>query len=290
MPEKEWLAQQFEAHRTHLQRVAFRVLGSQREADDAVQESWLRLNRSNSNDIENLRGWLTTVVARICFDMLRSRKSRREEPLDKVVSEPIKGDHDENDPEREALLAESVGLALLVVLDTLSPDERIAFVLHDMFDLPFVEIAPILGCSLVAARQLASRARRRVRGTTTIPNVRAKRQREVVEAFLAASRAGDFDGLLALLDPDATFRSDQAATTAWATRETHGARAIAEKFKHARGAQLALVNGSIGAVAAPGGQVRGVFRFTISGGKIVEIDMLGDPVTLSKLKIEILED
>lgn len=291
MLENEWLTQQFEAHRTHLQRVAYQMLGSQSEADDAVQESWLRLSRSDTNDIENLRGWLTTVVARICLDMLRSSKSRREEPFDELIPEPIENHHDENDPEREALLADSVGLALLVVLDTLSPNERIAFVLHDLFDVPFVEISPILGCSLTAARQLASRARRRVRGITTIPNAETNRQREIVGAFLAASRAGDFDALLALLDPDATFRADHAVTTAWAPGESHDARVIAEIFKgHARGAQLALVNGSVGAVSAPGGQLRGVFRFTIKGGKIVEIDVLGDPVSLSKLEIAILDD
>ncbi len=274
------------------------MLGSESEADDAVQESWLRLSRSNTSNVENLRGWLTTVVARICLDMLRSRKSHREEPLDVEVSESMQSHQDENDPEHEALLADSLGLALLVVLDTLSPDQRIAFVLHDLFDVPFVEIAPILGCSLAAARQLASRARRRVRGASTVSEAKTFPQREIVEAFLSASRAGDFDALLALLDPDAAMRFGPEIVAAWAaaattgaTGEFHGARAIAEIFKgHARGAQLALVNGVVGAVFAPGGQLRGVFRFTTRGGKIVEIDVLGDPTSLSKLEIAILED
>jgi RNA polymerase sigma factor (sigma-70 family) len=298
MPENEWLVQQFEAHRTHLQRVAYRMLGSQSEADDAVQESWLRLSRSNTSDVENLRGWLTTVVARICLDMLRSRKSHREQPLDAETPEPIQGHQDEYDPEHEALLADSVGLALLVVLDALSPEERIAFVLHDLFDIPFMEIAPIVGRSSTATRQLASRARRRVRKVETVPNAEISRQREIVGAFLAASRAGDFDALLALLDPDATFRAGPAVVAAWsvaatagAAGEFHGAPAIAEIFKgHARGAQLALVNGAVGAVYAPSGQLRGVFSFKIRGMKIVEIDVLGDPVRLSKLEIAILND
>lgn len=292
MPENEWLAQQFETHRTHLQRVAYQILGSQSEADDAVQESWLRLSRSDTDNVENLRGWLTTVVARICLDMLRSSKSRREEPLNEFVSEPIKNHLNGNDPEREALLADSVSLALLVVLDTLSPDECIAFVLHDLFAVPFVEIAPILGCSLTAARQLASRARRRVRGSTAISNAETIRQREIVDAFLAASRAGDFDALLALLDPDVRFQADHTGTAAWAPDESHGARAIAEIFKgHARGVpQLALVNGSVGAIFAPAGQLRGVFRFTIKGGKIIDIAVLGDPISLSKLEIAMLDN
>ncbi len=291
MPENEWIAQQFEAHRTHLQRVAYRMLGSQSEADDAVQESWLRLSRSNTSDVENLRGWLTTVIARICLDVLRSRKSHREQPLDAEAPESIQGHQDEYDPEHEAMLTDSLGLALLVVLDTLSPEERIAFVLHDLFDIPFVEIAPIVGRSPTATRQLASRARRRVRGVATTPDVKTSRQREIVEAFLAASRAGNFEALLALLDPDATFRVDRAAVAAGAPSGADGAQAVAEIFKgHARGAQLALVNGTVGAVWAPGGQLRGVFRFTISGGKIIEIDVLADPLSLRKLEIAIFDD
>jgi RNA polymerase sigma factor (sigma-70 family) len=289
MSENEWLAQQFEAHRTHLQRVAYRMLGSQSEADDAVQESWLRLSRSNASDIENLGGWLTTVVARICLDVLRSRKAYPEQPLDVEAPEPIQDYQDEYDPEHEASLADSVGLALLVVLDTLNPEERIAFVLHDLFDIPFAEIAPIVGRSSTATRQLASRARRRVRGAATTPDARTSRQREIVEAFLAASRAGNFEALLALLDPEATFRVDRAAVAAGAPSGAVGAQAVAEIFKrHARGAQLALVNGTAGAVWAPGGQLRGVFRFTISGEKILEIDVFADPVSLRKLEIAFL--
>ena len=297
MPENEWLAQQFEAHRTYLRRVAYQMLGSQSEADDAVQESWLRLSRSNTSDVENLRGWLRTVVARICLDMLRSRKSHGEQPLDAEASEPIEGHQDEYNPEHEALLADLVGLALLVMLDALSPAERIAFVLHDLFDISFLEIAPIVGRSPTATRQLASRARRRVRKVGTVPDTEISRQREIVGAFLAASRAGDFDALLALLDPDATFRVGpeivaawSAATTAGAAGELHGAPAIAEIFKgHAQGAQLALVNGAVGAVYAPSGQLRGVFSFKIRDRKIVEIDVLGDPVSLRKFEIAILD-
>ncbi len=215
MPENEWLAQQFEAHRAHLQRVAYRMLGSQSEADDAVQESWLRLSRSNTSDVENLRGWLTTVVARICLDVLRSRKSHREQPLDAEAAEPIQNHHDEHDPEHEVLLADSLGIALLMVLNALSPEERIAFVLHDLFDISFAEIAPIVGRSATATRQLASRARRRVRRVGTVPDAEISRQREIVGAFLAASRAGNFAALLALLDPDATFRADPEIVAAW---------------------------------------------------------------------------
>jgi RNA polymerase sigma factor (sigma-70 family) len=298
MPENEWLVQQFEAYRTHLQRVAYRFLGSQSEADDAVQESWLRLNRSNTSDVENLRGWLTTVVARICLDILRSRKSRREESLDAEASELIKSREDEYDPEHEALLTDSVGLALLVVLDSLNPEERIAFVLHDMFDIPFVEIAPIVDRSPTATRQLASRARRRVRRVGTDPDAVISHQREIVGAFLAASRAGNFDALLALLDPDATFRAGPAIVAAWsvaanvgAAGGVHGAQAIAEFFKgNAKGAQLALVNGAVGVIYAPGGKLRGVFSFKIRDSKIVEIDVLGDPVSMGKLEITILDD
>lgn len=267
------------------------MLGSQSEADDAVQESWLRLSHSDTSKVENLRGWLTTVVARICLDMLRSRKSRREEPLDQFVPEPINSHQDGIDPEHEALLADSVGLALLVVLDTMSPDERIAFVLHDLFAVPFVEIAPIVGRSPTAVRQLASRARRRVRGTTTIPNAETTRQREIVDAFLAASRAGDFHALLALLDPDATFRPDRVAAAWGGSSEVRGASVVAEISKgYAQGAQLALVNGGVGAAYAPGGQVRGVFSFKIRDMKIVEINVIADPASLRNLEIAILNN
>ena len=224
MDEHEWLAEQFEANRTHLRAVAYRMLGSLSEADDAVQEAWLRLSRSDTSGVENLGGWLTTVVARVCLDMLRSRKSRREEPLGAHVPDPMVSREDGIDPEHEALLADSVGLALLVVLETLAPAERVAFVLHDMFDLPFDEIAPIVGRSPTAARQLASRARRRVQGAATVPDADLTRQREVVDAFLAASRGGDFDALLALLDPDVVLRADRAPC-----RRAHRARSAARR-------------------------------------------------------------
>ena len=228
MDEHDWLAERFEANRTHLRAVAYRMLGSLSEADDAVQEAWLRLSRSDTSGVENLGGWLTTVVARVCLDMLRSRKSRREEPLGAHVPEPIVSREDGIDPEHEALLADSVGLALLVVLETLAPAERLAFVLHDMFAVPFDEIAPIVGRSPAAARQLASRARRRVQGAATAPDADLTRQREVVDAFLAASRGGDFDALLAVLDPDVVLRADRAAVQAGASREVRGAAAVAE--------------------------------------------------------------
>src|SRR5215468_1749777 len=230
MDEHEWLAEQFEANRSHLQAVAYRMLGSLSEADDAVQESWLRLSRSDTSGVENLGGWLTTVVARICLDMLRSRKSRREEPLEESVPEPITSSESGIDPEQEVLLADSVGLALLVVLDTLNPAERLAFVLHDIFAMPFEEIASIVERSETATRQLASRARRRVRGAGQIQDTDLSYQREVVDAFLAASRAGNFDALLAVLDPDVVFRHDLTAVPAGASREVHGAVAVAKQY------------------------------------------------------------
>src|SRR5712671_6740213 len=230
MDEHEWLAERFEENRTHLRAVAYRMLGSLSEADDAVQESWLHLSRSDTSGVENLGGWLTTVVARVCLDMLRSRNSRREEPLDMHVPEPIVSREDGIDPEHEALLADSVGLALLVVLNTLNPAERLAFVLHDLFAVPFDEIAPIVGRSPTAARQLASRARRRVQGGATVPDVDLTRQRAVVDAFLAASRGGDFDALLALLDPDVVLRADAAAVQMGSAPEVLGAAEVAATF------------------------------------------------------------
>src|SRR6266852_2902561 len=230
MHEHEWLAEEFEANRTRLRAVAYRMLGSLSEADDAVQESWLHLSRSDTSGIENLGGWLTTVVARICLDMLRARNSRREESLEAAVSESIESREEGIDPEQEALLADSVGLALLVVLGTLDPAERLAFVLHDIFAVPFDEIAPIVGRSPTAARQLASRARRRVRGAATVPDAELSRQREVVDAFLAAARGGEFDALLALLDPDVVFRADRAAVAAGSSGEVRGASAVARLF------------------------------------------------------------
>ena len=291
MDEHKWLAEQFEAERPHLRVVAYRMLGSLSEADDAVQESWLHLSRSDMSGVENLGGWLTTVVARVCLDMLRSRNSRREEPLGVHVPEPIVSREDGIDPEHEALLADSIGLALLVVLDTLNPAERLAFVLHDLFAVPFDEIAPIVGRSPTAARQLASRARRRVQGASTVKDVDLTRQREVVDAFLAASRGGDFDALLAVLDPDVVLRSDRAAVHAGASREVRGAPDVAKQFSgRARFAQLALVNGAVGAVWASRGRPRVVFSFTITGGKIVAIDILADPEHLHQLDLAVLGD
>jgi RNA polymerase sigma factor (sigma-70 family) len=291
MDEHDWLAERFEENRTRLRAVAYRMLGSLSEADDAVQEAWLRLSRSETSDVENLSGWLTTVVARVCLDMLRSRGSRREEPLGAHVPEPIVSREDGIDPEHEALLADSVGPALLVVLETLAPPERIAFVLHDMFAVPFDEIAPIVGRSPASARQLASRARRRVRGAGTVPDADLTRQREVVDAFLAASRGGDFDALLAVLDPDVVLRADRAAVQMGASREVRGAAAVADTFSgRARAAQPALVNGAVGLVWATGGRPRIVFGFTITRGKIVEIDLVADPDRLRQLDMAILHD
>lgn len=267
------------------------MLGSLSEADDAVQEAWLRLSHSDTSGVENLGGWLTTIVARVCLDMLRSRKSRREEPLGVHVPEPIVRREDGIDPEHEALLADSVGLALLVVLETLAPAERVAFVLHDMFDVPFDEIAPIVGRSPAAARQLASRARRRVQRAATGPKADLTRQREVVDAFLAASRGGDFDALLAVLDPDVVLRADRAAVQLGSSKEVRGAAAVAKTFSgRARFAQPALVNGAVGLVWAPGGQPRVVFGFTIARGKIVEIDLVADPDRLRQLDLAVLND
>jgi RNA polymerase sigma factor (sigma-70 family) len=293
--EHKWLAQRFEEHRTHLRAVAYRMLGSPSEADDAVQEAWLRLSRSDTIGIENLGGWLTTVVGRVCLDMLRSHSSRREEPLGQPPSahlpEPIMGRADGTDPEREALLADSVGLALLVVLETLTPAERVAFVLHDMFAVPFDEIAPIVGRSPNAAKMLASRARSRVQQAAPSPDADLTRQREVVEAFLAASREGDFEALLAVLDPDVVLRADRAAVQIGASREVRGAPAVADTFSgRARFARPALVNGAVGAVWAPGGRPRVVFGFTITRGKIVEIDILADPERLRWLDLAVLDD
>ncbi len=291
MDEHEWLAERFEANRARLRAVAYRMLGSLTEADDAVQESWLRLSRSEMSGVENLGGWLTTVVARVCLDLLRSRKSRREEPLDTRVSDPIARREEGTDPEHEAVLADSVGLALLVVLQTLAPAERVAFVLHDMFDLPFDEIAPIVGRSPAAARQLASRARRRVQGAATVPDADLTRQREVVDAFLAASRGGKFDALLAVLDPDVVLRADRAAVQAGAAREVRGAGAVASTFAgRARAAQRALVNGAAGLVWAPGGRPRVVFGFTIASGKIIDIELIADPKRLRQLDLAVLND
>jgi RNA polymerase sigma factor (sigma-70 family) len=288
--ERDQLADRFEANRSHLRAVAYRMLGSVSEADDAVQESWLRLSRSKTDELENLRAWLTTVVARVSLDMLRSRKSRREEPLGAHLPEPIVSREDGVDPEHEALLADSVGLALLVVLEALTPAERLAFVLHDMFAVPFDEIAPIVGRSPTAARQLASRARRRVRAAPA-PDVDLARQREVVDAFLAAARDGAFDALVALLDPDVVMRVDRDSG---APREFRGAPSVAEQvLTFARGAQFArpaLVNGAAGFVVAPRGRPVAVAGFTVAGGRIVAMDVLADPARLRELDLTVLDE
>ena len=298
MDEHDWLAQRFEEHRTHLRAVAYRMLGSISEADDAVQEAWLRLSRSETSGIQNLGGWLTTVVGRVCLDMLRSRSSRREEflgePPGACVPDPIISNADDIDPEHEALLADSVGLALLVVLETLTPAERLAFVLHDMFSVPFEEIAPIVGRSPTAARQLASRARRRVQGAATSADAGLVCQREAVDAFLAASREGDFEALLAVLDPDVVLRIDGGAVRAGLSREVRGVRAVAEQTLTFSGlspfVRPALVNGAAGVVVAPRGRPFAVMGFTVKRGKIVEIDVLADPARLRQLDLAVLDD
>jgi RNA polymerase sigma factor (sigma-70 family) len=296
MNEHDFLAEQFEENRTHLRAVAYRMLGSLSEADDAVQEAWLRLSRSDTSGVQNLGGWLTTVVSRVCLDMLRSRRIRREEPLGQPpggrVPDPILSRGDRIDPEHEVLLADSVGPALLVVLETLAPAERLAFVLHDMFAVPFDEIASIVGRSPTAARQLASRARRRVQGASPVSDADLTRQREVVDAFLAAARGGDFDALVAVLDPDVVLRSDRGAVPAGASREVRGAAAVARRAAkgRARAARPALVNGEMGVVVAPRGRLLMVLGFTISDGKIVEIDAIGDPERLRQLDLAVLDD
>jgi len=284
--DNDWLAERFEAQRGHLQAVAYRMLGSLGEADDAVQESWLRLSRSGTSDVQNLGGWMTTIVARVCLDMLRSRKSRREEPLEAPARDSAADRTEGVDPEQEAVMADSVGLALLVVLETLTPAERLAFVLHDLFAVPFDEIAPIVGRSPSAAKMLASRARRRVQQGNELPDVDLARQRTVVDAFLAASRNGDFDALLALLDPDVVLRADRAAVLVGASALVRGAPQVAARFSgRARVARPALVNGAAGAVWAQGGRPRVAFGFTIVGGKIVAIDLLADPERLSQVEL-----
>jgi len=289
MDERDWLAERFEEHRTHLRAVAYRMLGSLSEADDAVQESWIRLSRSGASGVENLGGWLTTAVARVCLDMLRSRRSRREEPVGVDMPEPAADGPDTAGPEQEAVLADSIGLAMLVVLETLAPAERVAFVLHDMFDLPFGQIGPIVGRSPAAARQLASRGRRRVRGADAAPGAGPGRQREVVGAFLAAARGGDLGALVALLDPDVVLRADSAAVRIGATQEVRGAAEVAGTFAgRARVARLALVNGTPGAVWAQHGEPRVVFTFTISRGRIAAIDLLADPGHIRGLDLVIL--
>jgi RNA polymerase sigma factor (sigma-70 family) len=295
MNEQDWLAERFEEHRTHLRAVAYRMLGSVSEADDAVQEAWLRLSRSETDEIENLGGWLTTVVGRVCLNMLRSRRTRAEQPIDEVhVPDPIISRESGLDPEQEALLADSVGLALFVVLESLDPAERLAFVLHDMFAVPFDEIAPMVGRSPAAARQLASRARRRVQREAPEPDADLVAQREVVDAFFAASRDGDFEGLLAVLDPDVVVRADGGAARPSATVVVRGAEAVAARarsYAHlAPYVRPALVNGAAGAVVTPRGRPFSVLAFTIRGGRIVAIDSLADRERLAGLDLTVLDD
>ena len=291
MNERDWLAQRFEEHRTRLRGVAYRMLGSLSEADDAVQEAWLRLSRTDAGEIQNLSAWLTTVVGRVCLDMLRSRRSRGEEPLAGRLPDLLVDRADGIDPEHEALLADSVGLALLVVLETLSPPERLAFVLHDIFAVPFDEIAPIVDRSPEAARQLASRARRRVRAERTVPDADLETQREVIDAFLAAAREGDFDRLVAVLDPDVVLRQDFGPVGG--SREIRGAAAVAgQALGYAQiGLDIrpALINGVAGAVAFRHGQPFSIGAVTVRNGKIVELDFLADPERLRELDLTILD-
>jgi len=286
------LAKLFEANRSHLRAVAYRMLGSASEADDAVQEAWLRLNRTDAEAIRNLEGWLTTVIGRVCLDMLRSRKARGEESLDAEPVEPVRVSDRITDPEEEALLADSVGLALLIVLDTLAPAERVAFVLHDVFDVSFDEIAPIVGRTPAAARQLASRARRRVRGEETVPSSDLKSQRVVVDAFLTALRAGDFEGLLAVLDPDVVVRLGPGAGAPGAPREIRGAenwaRGAVAFSRLARFVQPALINGAVGLVFASGGRMSRALTFTTANGKIVAVEIIADPAQLQQLDVAVL--
>jgi RNA polymerase sigma-70 factor (ECF subfamily) len=300
MAEAAWLTERFERQRSRLRGVAYRMLGSRSEAEDAVQEAWLRLSQSDATAVENLAGWLTTVVARVCLDMLRSRKSRREEPLEPEAAGPATvPDARAVDPEEHAILADSIGVAMLVVLETLTPAERVAFVLHDMFGVPFDEVAATIGRSETAARQLASRARRRVRQGGDVHAADVAREREVVEAFLAASRSGQFEALLALLDPSAVLRADDVAVRAAAGRaaqgalplapEIHGAESVAHTFSgRAAAAQLALIDGAPGAVWAPGGVPRAAIRFTFAGDRIAAIDVLADADGLGRLELIVL--
>jgi RNA polymerase sigma-70 factor (ECF subfamily) len=286
MDERELLARRFEAHRAHLRGVAYRMLGSAEEADDAVQESWLRMSRANADDVDNLGGWMTTIVARICLDRLRARSARPEETLGGHEPEPSERRRHERSPEEDVELADSVGLALLIVLEKLNPAERVAFVLHDMFDLSFDEIAPIVGRTSVATRQLASRARRRVQGAST-SDVDQRRKREVVEAFIAASRAGDFEGLMAVLDPEIVLRSDAEAVRLGGPAEVHGAAAVAELFKgRARAAVPGLIDGEFGILVPIEGRMLFVLELTFEGGRIASIDALADHDMLASLEVE----
>jgi RNA polymerase sigma-70 factor (ECF subfamily) len=294
MDEGAWLTERFEEHRPRLRAVAYRMLGSLSDADDALQEASLRAGRADTSGVHNLAGWLTTVVARVCLNMLRARQSRREEPLDLHMPDPVISRPNGLDPEQEALLADSVGLALLVVLDTLTPAERLAFVLHDMFAVPFEEIAPMLERSPAAARQLASRARRRVQGAAPAPDPDLTRQREVVDAFFAAARDGDLDALVAVLHPDVVLRADGGTARAGRTVVVHGARAVAGQAatggRFAPFVRPALINGAAGVVVVARGRVLSVMAFTVADGKIAAIDVLYDLDRLAGLDVALLED
>ncbi|MFD4229873.1 sigma-70 family RNA polymerase sigma factor [Streptomyces sp. NPDC058545] len=298
MDENEFLAERFEENRTRLKAVAYRMLGSLTEADDAVQEAWIRLSRSDDRRIENLSGWLTTVVGRVCLDMLRSRRSRREEPLETQPAgadapEPVLGPQSGSDPEHQALVADSVGLALLVVLETLDPAERLAFVLHDMFAVPFDEIGRIVDRSPAAARQLASRARRRVQGVDRVPDPDLARKREVVDAFLAAARGGDFEALVAVLDPDVVARSDGGAGVG-APSVVRGATSVARQAimfaPFAQSSRMALVDGAPAVISIRDGQRFSVMRFTIERDRVVELHVVNDPARLPELELTVLGD
>ena len=290
MGTNDWLAGKFEENRAHLRAVAYRMLGSLSEAEDAVQEAWLKLSRSDTSAVENLSGWLTTVVSRVCLDMLRARKSRREESLDAQPSAASADREKTADAEAEALLADSVGIAMLVVLQTLAPAERIAFVLHDMFDLSFDEIAPIVGRSPTAARQLASRARRRVQGSNESTDADLSEHRQVIDAFLAAARSGDFDSLVAMLDQDVVFRADEFAVQKGAQREVRGAPTVAKFFSgRAQAARSALIDGTVGVVVAPRGRLLVVLGVTIRDGKIAAIEAVADPARLAELDLAVVD-
>ncbi|MDQ0947615.1 RNA polymerase sigma factor (sigma-70 family) [Streptomyces phaeochromogenes] len=294
MNELDWLTEGFEEHRPRLHAMAYRMLGSASEADDALQDAWLRVGRADTDSVENIGGWLTTVVARVCLNMLRSREHRREESLEAREPVPARGQDDGRDPEEEALLADSVGVALLVVLDTLSPAERLSFVLHDMFAVPFDEIGPMLERSPAAVRQLASRARRRVKGASPLPEADLARRRRVVDAFLAATRGGNFDALVALLHPDVVLHADRSVVPTPEPVVVSGAHPVAKGAMAATGRARftgpALVNGSVGLAMAPQGRLRLVLAFTITDDMITRIDVVADPDRLDELELAVLDD
>jgi RNA polymerase sigma factor (sigma-70 family) len=289
MTEADWLAERFEQHRSRLRAIAYRILGSASDADDAVQEAWLRFSRSDTSAVDNLASWLTTVVSRVCLNMLQARRSRPQPAAEPDVPESI-AHADDFDPEYQALLADSIGLALLVVLDTLSPAERVAFVLHDVFAIPFDQIAPIIDRSTPATRQLASRARARVQQQDATRQADRLRQSALVDAFLAAARNGDFDALLAVLDPDVVLRADEHAVELGAAEETRGAEAVVAFSRYARGARRALLDGAAAAVWMPGGRLRVVWSFTTRGDAIIAIHLIADPERLPHLDLVIPED